>query len=427
MKMKLLGSALALSLVSTAATAGATIGNGTSDWTVYSWQNWTYEFTKQEDDSAVTSGTQKAQKIRNDAAQIGFKGSQATGLSMGGQEIKVNFQCEQFMQFGGGDGGDWCNRNSKISISGAFGEVMWGNWLTPYNEMLAGHIDPYWDADFTSHTSLMGTINSGDYTGPGGGPTENGAGIAASGFNKRQDSLVQYWSPNINGFHFRAATSTHDLGDIEITNSAGNATKLDPRLIEGGITYMGSLANGDSFFLGTTFSIHDEWAAVDFACDDSKDEGLRFAGNFQHQWGGGASTKIAAMWENIEYDWDGCGTSVAAMVSVGAVSTDLELEKDTWLVSMTHAFGNGWDVRGTYLDAAEYDCDTGCTTEDDTDATSYSLGMGYTTPAGTMFSLKYAHVDNEDNARYGTGFYPAGTVANGADSSTWGIGITHGF
>jgi len=44
-----------------------------------------------------------------------------------------------------------------------------------------------------------------------------------------------------------------------------------------------------------------------------------------------------------------------------------------------------------------------------------------------MFSLKYANVDNEDNARYGTGFYPAGSVANGADSSTWGIGITHGF
>ena len=66
MKMKLLGSALALSLVSTAATAGATIGNGTSDWTVYSWQNWTYEFTEQEDDTSVTSGTQKAQKIRND-------------------------------------------------------------------------------------------------------------------------------------------------------------------------------------------------------------------------------------------------------------------------------------------------------------------------------------------------------------------------
>ena len=32
---------------------------------------------------------------------------------------------------------DFCNRNSKISLSGSFGEFMVGQWLLPHNEMVA--------------------------------------------------------------------------------------------------------------------------------------------------------------------------------------------------------------------------------------------------------------------------------------------------
>ena len=45
MKIKLLGTALALGLASTAVTAGGVSGgNANSDWTIYGWQNWSYEF-----------------------------------------------------------------------------------------------------------------------------------------------------------------------------------------------------------------------------------------------------------------------------------------------------------------------------------------------------------------------------------------------
>ncbi|MDW3096004.1 MAG: porin [Gammaproteobacteria bacterium] len=430
MKIKLLGTALALGLASTAATAAGTIGSSAADWQIYSWQNWTYEFTDVDDTTAVTGDDQKQQRLRNNAAHIGMRGSVETGLSMGGQAVKTNFQCEQFMFFGNGDGGDWCNRNSKISVSGAFGEIMWGNWLTPYNEVVAGHIDPYWDADFTSHTALMGTINSFDYTGPGTNPSAGSGAGFNNGFNKRQSTLVQYWSPSMGGLHFRVATSNGDQGDTEVTSATG-PEKLDPRLWEAGVSYTSTLSSGDAFWLAATYSKHDEWAAVDFNCSDSDDTGYRLAGNFTKQWGGGASTRIAAMWENLEYDWEDCAVSLASMVSVDNGSSNLKLEKDTWLVSFTHAFGNGFDIRGTYMDAGEFDCDVtdGCSTEDDTDATAITGGIGYTTPGGTMFTLKYAHVDNEDNSRYDTGFWSAddGGIPNGADSTVWGIGITAGF
>ena len=447
MKTKLLATASALvlglaSVVATADTGNDTIGYvPAAEWQIYSWHNWTYEFTDVENNTALTSDDQESQKIRNNAANLGFKASIDTGLTAGGAPVKANFQCEQFMQFGGEFGGvgpAWCNRNSKISLSGAWGEIMWGNWLTPYNEMVAGWIDPYWDADFTSHTSLMGTINNFDYTGPGAGPAAGAGGIGANGFNKRQDSLVQYWSPNFNGLAFRVATTTHDLGDEEVGATTG-PEKLDPRLTEAGITYTHALANGDNIWLATTYSQHDEWAAVDFQCSDSDDTGYRFAAQYVKQWAGGGSTAIAGMWENIEYDWEDCAGpgavgagagGVASFVSTGlAGAPNLELEKDTWLISINHAFGNGWGIRGTYLDADEFDCDAGCVTDDDTDATSYSLGIDYTTPGGTMLAVKYATVDNEDNSRYDTGFWAAGdgTLSPGSDVDVWGLSITQAF
>ena len=115
-------------------------------------------------------------------------------------------------------------------------------------------------------------------------------------------------------------------------------------------------------------------------------------------------------------------------MAVTGAGPDLDVEKDTWLVSFNHAFGNGWGIRGTYLDADELDCSTGCT-DDDTDATSFSLGVDYTTPGGTMLAVKYANVDNEDNARYDTGFWAAkdGAVTPGSEVDVWGLSITQAF
>ena len=58
--------------------------------------------------------------------------------------------------------GGWCNRNSKVGISGSFGEIMMATWLLPYNEMVAGWVDPWYDAGSASHTNIMGSV--GAYT-----------------------------------------------------------------------------------------------------------------------------------------------------------------------------------------------------------------------------------------------------------------------
>jgi hypothetical protein len=449
MKTKLLGTALALGLASTAVTAGGVGGgNANSNWTIYGWQNWSYEFLDYDEAQGVTRATsapgteqsRKSQRINNNAANIGFAASLPTGLSMGGQEVNVNFQCEQFTFHNRFNGfSDFCNRNSKISLSGSFGEVMFGQWLLPHNEMVAQWVDPFYDAGADSHTSIMGNI--------GGNQAffYNGSFGASQAFNRRQEEVVQYWSPNLNGFTFRIATTnaatTNDNGDNIVTGASG-ASKLDPRIWSTGVAYENTLASGDNIWLAATYEIHDEWAATQLGCDDSDDKSWRLAGRYIHQWGNGMFTRVSAMWEDLEYDLSGCaGASLlgyqtsdsvnpalggAPGTTVGASSGDLEVERTAWMVSGIQNFGNGFDVRFSYMDADELDCDTGCFTDSDTDATAFNLGVYYTMPAGTELRLTYSEVDNEDNSNYDFGIGTSGVQA-GEDVEMIAFGIVQWF
>ena len=452
MKTKLLGTAAALALAATpfvAQAGGVSGGNANSNWTIYGWQNWSYEWVTAED--AQPDGSDRDfDRISNNAANIGFSASIDTGMSMSGQAIMANFRCEQFTfhnRFGGsGFGGfnDLCNRNSKISLSGAFGELMLGQWLLPYNEMVAQWVDPFYDAGADSHTSIMGSVGFGTRFFNGGFGFDGAFGFGAAlnqGFNRRQNGIVQYWSPNINGFSFRLATTnaTNDPGfnyfagngDIQTTDSNGSTSDLDPRIWSTGVAYENTLGNGDNVWFALTWQQHDEWAAVDFGCSDSDDTSWRIAGRYIKQWGNGMFTRVSAMWEDLEYDWEDCaaGTLVSGSSTLGTAAggsgTNMDLERDAWMVSGVQNFGNGFDFRFSYMDADEFDCDT-CATDDDTDATAWNIGLFYTMPAGTELRVTYSEVDNEDNSNYDYGISPAG-ISQGSDTDMIAVGIVQWF
>ncbi len=431
MKTKLLGTALALGLAAPfAATAGGVGGgNANSTWTIYGWQNWSYELL----DYDQGGESRNSSRINNNAANIGFAASLDTGMSVGGAPMKVNFQCEQFTFHNRFNGfSDFCNRNSKISLSGTFGEIMFGQWLLPHNEMVAQWVDPFYDAGADSHTSIMGNV--------GGNQAffYNGSFGASQAFNRRQEEIVQYWSPNMNGLHFRIATTnaatTDDNGDNLVVGTSG-ADELDPRIWSMGVAYENTLANGNNIWLAATYEVHDEWAAVQLGCDDSDDKSWRLAGRYIHQWGNGMSTQISAMYEDLEYDHEGCVNGVDAMMNptVGGIlngnhalaQNDRDVERDAWMVSGKQTFGNGFDFRFSYMDGDELDCST-CITEDDTDATAINLGLFYTMPAGTELRVTYSEVDNEDNASYDFGIGGSG-VDSGEDVEMIAFGIVQWF
>ena len=90
----------------------------------------------------------------------------------------------------------------KLVFSGSFGEIMFANWLLPYNEMVAGWVDPWYDAGSASHTNIMGSVgaytifyNLGDFGSQTFVSYSAYGGIYNMGFNRRQEE------PTIHGFN----------------------------------------------------------------------------------------------------------------------------------------------------------------------------------------------------------------------------------
>ena len=426
MKTKLLGTALALGLAAApiAATAGGVSGgNANSNWTIYGWQNYSYEF--------VNNDSKSSDRINANAANIGFAASIDTGMSFGGQAVNVNLQCEQFTYHNFLTSSGFCNRNSKLGLSGAWGEIMFAQWLLPYNEMVAQWVDPFYDAGADSHTSIMGNIGyargGGNFYNGGkfqtGGSGFDYAGVYSQAFNRRQEEIIQYWSPNLNGFNFRFAMTSGRNNDANIPGSDDN---LDPRIWSTGLSYENTLSNGNNVWLAVTYEKHDEWGAFELnsdidglggsitgttSCDDSDDDAYRVAGRYIHQLGSGASVQVSAMWENLQYDTD-----------CDAVNIYSDTERDSWMISGKINFVGPMDLRFSYMDADEWDCgnggDCGGFSEDDTDATAFNVGAYYTMPAGTELRLTYSMVDNEDNANYDLGITGSGGGGAGAGDDT---------
>ena len=275
---------------------------------LYGWQNHSWEFVD------IENG-REFDRIQGNAANIGFAASVDTGMN----GIHVNLQCEQFTyvnQFAGGTG--WCNRNSKIGLAhSSLGEIMFATWLLPYNEAVAQWVDPFYDAGADSHTSIMGSVGAGTIFYNTGQFDASSSGIGQSdtrlpsdaqgefnyadfgwdqGFNRRQENIIQYWSPNVNGFVFRYA-QTAGLRD-ETPAQVGEGD-LDPVIRSTSLAY----ENGP-FWAAATYQEHEDWAAARFGGMESSDaESYRFAVRYIMDLGDGMSIQISAMYEDLEYEF----------------------------------------------------------------------------------------------------------------------------
>tara|TARA_A200000113_G_scaffold217306_1_gene223576 strand:+ start:449 stop:1819 length:1371 start_codon:yes stop_codon:yes gene_type:complete len=432
MKIKILASMLAGALAMLPVTANAGWGGGGvgaygEPITIYGWQNHTYEFIEH----GAPGSQQDLSEIRGNAGNIGFLGFVDTGI----EGLKVTWRCEQFTYLNdyGGNQGGWCNRNSKVGISGSMGEIMMATWLLPYNEMVAGWVDPWYDAGNASHTNIMGSVgaltifyNVGDFGGFNYSTSTNGA--YNQGFNRRQEEIIQYMGSTGN-VSYRFAYTVGDQDETAVINhSSGNAAgEVDPVIYSTGIAY-----SDGPLWLALTYQKHDEWAAgtlssVDTAdidgdsdatdlvkaMSDSEAESWRIAGRYIADLGNGASLTLSAMFENVEYDFKdvsatvlndfGYGSTVFGTVTAG---TNVKFDRDAWLISGKYAPGGNVDFRFSYAEADDLDVTaTGLSTDNSsqTGADSTMLGVFYALGDSTELSLSYIEVSNDTYGTYGTG------------------------
>jgi hypothetical protein len=441
MKTRLIGAALALGLatVPLASFAGGVGGgNANSNWTIYGWQNWAMDFRSVE---PMGGSSRDSILMEGEAANIGFAASIDTGVSVAGTPVKANFQCEQFTWFNriaNFNHSTWCSRNSKLGLSGPWGEVMFSGWLTPYNEITAQWIDPFYDAGSHTHSTLLGNVGWGvNYGNTGFDGTGYGDNIGGQGFMRRKDNMYQWFSPNWGGLAIRVGWSNNNrFADDE--TAGPNGEKLDPTILSVGIAYTTAINETDELWLGFGYQEHDEFAAVSLECADSNDETMRLATRYIHDWGNGHSTRLSLAYEEMEYDWDGCTKDAnAEMTGVQAVGSGpfdysstgvVDFEREAWLVSGKHDFPGPMDFRFMYMEADDFDCSTdwaGC--DGGSGAEAFSVGLYYTMPAGTELRMVYGEVDNDANSANGFGISSAGGVGPGGTEESFQFGVVQWF
>jgi len=444
MKIKILASMLAGALAMLPVTANAGWGGGGvgpygDPITIYGWQNHTFEMVEKGAEGSQTDSTM----INGNAGNIGFLGFVDTGI----EGLKVTWRCETFtyMNDYAGTGG-WCNRNSKVGISGSMGEIMFANWLLPYNEMVAGWVDPWYDAGSASHTNIMGSVgaytifyNLGDFGSETFTSYSAYAGLYNQGFNRRQEEILQYMG-STGKLSYRAAITADFQSD---NTDARNGAKQDPYILSMGVAY-----TDGPFWGALTYQKHESWAATTLhasgaksTMDDSNAESYRIAGRYIADLGNGASLTLSAMFENIEYEFENVSTPEAALGAFGfdigtndatrvfadgTADTNVTFDRDAWLVSGKYAPGGNFDFRFMYAEADDLSMSaTGLTTDNSaqTGANTKLVGVFYALGDSTELNVSYIEVDNDKFGSYGTGISAlgSGTTNNQVEIVQFGI------
>ena len=409
----LAGALAMLPVTANAGWGGGGVGPYGDPITIYGWQNHTFEMTESGAEGSQVDST----SINGNAGNIGFLGFVDTGI----EGLKVTWRCETFtyMNDYAGTGG-WCNRNSKVGISGSMGEIMYANWLLPYNEMVAGWVDPWYDAGNASHTNIMGSVgattifyNLGDFGSQTFASYSAYAGVYNQGFNRRQEEILQYMG-STGKLSYRAAITADFQSD---NTDARNGAKQDPYIVSMGVAY-----TDGPFWGAVTYQKHESWAATTLhasgeksTMDDSDAESYRIAGRYIADLGNGASLTLSAMFENVEYNFENSSSAGDSLQAFGYGSTvfdggtadkNVSFDRDAFLVSGKYAPGGNFDFRFMYAEADDLDVTAAGLTTDkssQTGADTTLIGMFYALGDSTELNVSYIEVSNDNFGSYGTG------------------------
>ena len=147
------------------------------------------------DTGATTLSTRTT--IVDESSLIGIRGTEDLG---GG--LKAWFQLESSAPPDAG-GGTFGSRNSGVGLQGGFGTVVLGRWDSPF-KLSAIFVDPYGQNTIGNQLAI---VNQGD-------------------FNRRENNMIQYWTPNLSGFSARFMYGANE-GKTAVANPNNVSFSLD--------------------------------------------------------------------------------------------------------------------------------------------------------------------------------------------------------
>lgn len=291
-------------------------------------------------------GYNQRTRMQDQASLLGVRGTEDLG---GG--LKAFFQLETAFA-PDQTGGAFANRNSGIGLQGGFGSFLMGRWDMPWKSATIA-IDPFGDLTIGGITGTLSDLGN---------------------FDRRDNNVLQYWSPNMGGFAFRLAATTNE----------GKTATLDPQDFGANVTF-----TRGPLYLFAAYEKHEDVSAT-----IREEEGFAGGGSFAF-----GPVKIGAQYQQIE--------------------KTARNDQKAWMANIVYTMGKNQFI-GQYMSAENHaningaECDT------------WHLGYQYNFTKRTFFLAQYSEIDNNN---LGTCNFGAGRIgiSGGADPKGFSVGLRHVF
>jgi predicted porin len=276
-------------------------------------------------------------RVEDQSSLFGIRGTEDLG---GG--LKAFFQLETAFR-ADQNNTTFAARNSGVGLQGGWGSFLLGRWDMPHKVATIA-VDPYGDLTLSGITGVLNDQGN---------------------FDRRDQNVVQYWSPNFGGFAFRLAATANEGKTAAVTNAAGAVTTrgLNPRDTGANVTF----TRGPVYAFASYEEHKDPVATLE------KEEGWAGGGNFSI-----GPVKLGAQYQEYKK---------RPVMATGASAPGRSKQK-AWMGNVVFTAGNN-QIIYQYMQSKE-----GNVSGAEPDCKSNSIGYQYNFTRRTFFIASYVKVDN---------------------------------
>jgi len=298
-------------------------------------------------------------RVSDQSSLLGVRGTEELG---GG--LKAFFQLETGFKADQNDT-TFAARNSGVGLQGGWGSVLLGRWDMPF-KVATTAIDPYGDLTISG---ITGVLNDG------------------TNFDRRDQNVIQYWSPTWAGINFRLAQTANE----------GKTATGNPRDTGASLAW-----TGGPVYVFYAYEEHkDQGASTNAgpaAAGTVKETGNAIGGNFS----------IGPVKLGAQYQW---------------YNKTLRDKQKAWMGNIVWTIGNNQLI---YQYMSSKDGKLNTSTANEPDCKSNSIAYQYNFSRRTFFIASWVKVDNNETASCNFGANRL-TAAAGQDPEGVFAGIRHIF
>jgi predicted porin len=346
-------------------------------------------------------------RVTSNSSNIGFRGTEDLG-----QGLRAFYQVESAVNFDNGtSSGFWASRNSGIGLQSGGGQVLLGQWDSPYKYSTM-RIDPTGNTGIAAYTGILG--GTGSITAGQGGSTF----AERASFDRRVANVVQYWTPAWRGLTGRFAYGTGDTNIGSPSTGVAESTNLRPALYAGTAIY-----EAGPLYVTFAGERHKDFQALNTLLGANASSGKDDAWKLGAQYSFLNNTlSLGGIVERLKYkadDINGLGS--------------LERKVTNWYVvgkyqAGVHSVALAYGQKGE-----EKLSGAGFSDLSDSKARQITARYGYSLSKRTQLYAVATHISNDANAFQTFGNSPITPTtlfkdpARGADPTGFGVGMIHAF